>query len=192
MRHCPCCTKIYSVRKLANARVRNFYAYENFCDYRTKFNAFSFVLWSLAGHNVPKLVFTSKELAIFENCSLLKICSFTVASVQKAPGLIFLSRSGSDRWRRRELSSEAWGWGILHHYGEVWKPSLSPWQAQAWRQNPLGEHFMKNAGGKNSWFNSLACGCLLMVLWESDWDKGRGIRSKGRKGERGTEMQNGT
>ena len=27
------CTKISSVRKLANARVRNFYAYENFCDY---------------------------------------------------------------------------------------------------------------------------------------------------------------
>ena len=27
------CTKISSVRKSANARVRNFYAYENFCDY---------------------------------------------------------------------------------------------------------------------------------------------------------------
>ena len=30
--HCRC-TKISSVRKSANARVRNFYAYENFCDY---------------------------------------------------------------------------------------------------------------------------------------------------------------
>ena len=29
------CTKISSVRKFANARVRNFYAYENFCDYST-------------------------------------------------------------------------------------------------------------------------------------------------------------
>ena len=37
MRHRPRCTKIYSIRKLANARVRNFYAYENFCDYSTMF-----------------------------------------------------------------------------------------------------------------------------------------------------------
>ena len=29
------CTEISSVRKSANARVRNFYAYENFCDYST-------------------------------------------------------------------------------------------------------------------------------------------------------------
>ena len=33
MWHCPRCTKIYSVRKFASASVRNFYAYENFCDY---------------------------------------------------------------------------------------------------------------------------------------------------------------
>ena len=33
MWHHPRCTKIYSVRKFASARVRNFYAYENFCDY---------------------------------------------------------------------------------------------------------------------------------------------------------------
>ena len=35
MWHRPQGTKIYSVRKLANARVRNFYAYENFCNYST-------------------------------------------------------------------------------------------------------------------------------------------------------------
>ena len=39
--------KIYSVRKLANARVRNFYAYENFCDYSSQFVTifFSFFLF---------------------------------------------------------------------------------------------------------------------------------------------------
>ena len=37
MRHRLRCTKIYSVRKLTNARERNFYAYENFCDYSTWF-----------------------------------------------------------------------------------------------------------------------------------------------------------
>ena len=31
------CTKIYSVQKLGNTRVRNFYAYENFCDYSISF-----------------------------------------------------------------------------------------------------------------------------------------------------------
>ena len=31
----PRCTKIYRVRKFASARVRNFYAYENSCDYST-------------------------------------------------------------------------------------------------------------------------------------------------------------
>ena len=36
------CTKISSVRKLANARVRNFYAYENFYDYSSHFSA----LWN--------------------------------------------------------------------------------------------------------------------------------------------------
>ena len=36
MWHHPRCTKIYSVRKFASARVRNFYAYENFCDYSIK------------------------------------------------------------------------------------------------------------------------------------------------------------
>ena len=35
MRHYPRSTKIYSVQKLANAGVRNFYAYENFSDYCT-------------------------------------------------------------------------------------------------------------------------------------------------------------
>ena len=33
-------TEIYSVRKFANARVRNFYAYEIFCDY-SKFTIYS-------------------------------------------------------------------------------------------------------------------------------------------------------
>ena len=33
MRYRPHSTKNYGVRKLAIARVRNFYAYENFCDY---------------------------------------------------------------------------------------------------------------------------------------------------------------
>ena len=31
--HYPRCTKICSVRKFTNTRVRNFYAYRNFCDY---------------------------------------------------------------------------------------------------------------------------------------------------------------
>ena len=35
MRHRPRCTKLHIVRKLANARVRHFYAYEEFCDYST-------------------------------------------------------------------------------------------------------------------------------------------------------------
>ena len=37
-------TKISSVRKLANARVRNFYAYENFCDYSMWFYTYSSML----------------------------------------------------------------------------------------------------------------------------------------------------
>ena len=32
--HWPCCTKIYSEQKFANARVWHFYACENFCNYR--------------------------------------------------------------------------------------------------------------------------------------------------------------
>ena len=38
MGHRPCCTKLYSVRKFSNARVRNFYSYENVCDYSTLSN----------------------------------------------------------------------------------------------------------------------------------------------------------
>ena len=39
------CTKISSIRKLANARVRNFYAYENFCDYSSKLFIFVTSRW---------------------------------------------------------------------------------------------------------------------------------------------------
>ena len=48
MRYCPRCTKIYSVRKLANTRVRNFYTYGNFCDY-------SYKLFHLASPPPPPL-----------------------------------------------------------------------------------------------------------------------------------------
>ena len=55
MQHRPRCTEIYSVRKLSNARVRNFYAYENFFDYSID------TFWSMDGPNLRKLVCPKQE-----------------------------------------------------------------------------------------------------------------------------------
>ena len=63
MWHHPCGTKINSVRKLENARVRNFYAYGNFCNYITRNTDQSVSTYMWFAHAGPSVLIELGQIA---------------------------------------------------------------------------------------------------------------------------------
>ena len=83
MRHRPRCTKIYSVRKVTNARARNFYVYENFCDY-------SMVLAVQPG---VARAFALRSFLLLRSCGSAQFCHFAPEAPLNFVALLLWLRS---------------------------------------------------------------------------------------------------